>query len=149
MLSDLLLEMVNPVTLDVTLTVQQELQARLDESDRLRKQQVEQARYEAELAQRRYLRVDPENRLVADSLEALNNGGEALQAQARAQQSAQESVDLTRESYHEGSVGILQVLDAERLYQQARLGYVRAQAQRYIDTVQLFLALGGAGPNGG
>jgi len=86
---------------------------------------------------------------VADSLEALNNGDEALQAQARAQQSAQESVDLTRESYHEGSVGILQVLDAERLYQQARLGYVRAQAQRYIDTVQLFLALGGAGPNGG
>ena len=36
----------------------------------MRRQQVERARYEAELAQRRYLRVDPENRLVADSLEA-------------------------------------------------------------------------------
>jgi len=32
--------------------------------------QVERARYEAELAQRRYMRVDPDNRLVADSLEA-------------------------------------------------------------------------------
>ena len=32
--------------------------------------QVERARYEAELAQRRYLQVDPDNRLVADSLEA-------------------------------------------------------------------------------
>lgn len=46
------------------------LQARLDESDRLRKQHVERARYEAELAQRRYMRVDPENRLVADTHEA-------------------------------------------------------------------------------
>ena len=69
-LSDMLLELVNPVAFDVALTVQQELQGRLDESDRLRKQHVERARYEAELAQRRYMRVDPENRLVADTLEA-------------------------------------------------------------------------------
>jgi DNA invertase Pin-like site-specific DNA recombinase len=67
---DMLLELINPVTLDIALTVQQQLQARLDQSDRLRKQHVERARYEAELAQRRYMRVDPENRLVADSLEA-------------------------------------------------------------------------------
>jgi hypothetical protein len=51
-------------------TVQQEMQARLDEVDRLRKKQVERARYEADLCQRRYLHVDPANRLVADSLEA-------------------------------------------------------------------------------
>jgi len=51
-------------------TVQQEMQARLDEVDHLRKKQVERARYEADLAQRRYLHVDPTNRLVADSLEA-------------------------------------------------------------------------------
>jgi outer membrane protein TolC len=38
------------------------------------------------------------------------------------------------------------VLDAERQYQQSRLGYVRAVAQRYLDTVQLFLALGGSNP---
>ena len=36
----------------------------------MRRQQVERARNEAELAQRRYLRVDPDNWLVADSLEA-------------------------------------------------------------------------------
>ena len=62
--------MLNPVTLEVALMVQEELQARLGEADRLRKQQVERARYEAELAQRRFLRVDPAHRLVADSLEA-------------------------------------------------------------------------------
>ena len=32
---------------------------------------------------------------------------------------------------------------ALRLLQQARIGYVRARAQRYIDTAQLFVALGG------
>lgn len=67
---NLLMEAVTPVTLEVALAVQQELQSRLEEADRLRRQQVERARYEAELARHRYLRVDPNNRLVADSLEA-------------------------------------------------------------------------------
>ncbi|MGH9201955.1 MAG: hypothetical protein ACRD2A_12060 [Vicinamibacterales bacterium] len=72
--SDLLLDIMTPVAIDVTLAVQQELQARLDEVDRLRHEQVERAQDEAELAQRRYLRVDPDNRLVADTLAADWNG---------------------------------------------------------------------------
>jgi len=84
---------------------------------------------------------------VADSLQALDHGAEQLDAQAHAQDAASENVDLTRKSYLEGNVGVLQVLDAERQYQQARLGYVQAQSQRYFDTVQLFLALGGSGPD--
>lgn len=67
---NILLDALTPVTLEVALFVQEELQARLEEADRLRQQQVERSRYEAELARRRYLRVDPDNRLVADSLEA-------------------------------------------------------------------------------
>jgi DNA invertase Pin-like site-specific DNA recombinase len=66
----LLLEKVTPLALEVTLAVQQELQTRREEADGLRKQQVERARYEAELARARFMRVDPRNRLVADSLEA-------------------------------------------------------------------------------
>jgi len=85
---------------------------------------------------------------VADSLQALDHGAEELDAQAQAQDAARDNVDLTRKSYNEGNVGVLQVLDAERLYQQARLGFVRARAQRYMDTVTLFLALGGSGPEG-
>src|SRR5437899_5941997 len=50
--------------------VYEELHAQVQEAQRLRAQQVERARYAAELAQRRFLRVDPENRLVADVLEA-------------------------------------------------------------------------------
>jgi DNA invertase Pin-like site-specific DNA recombinase len=66
----LLLELVTPFTLEVALAVQQEMQARIEEADRLRHQQVERAGYEAELARRRYMQVDPDNRLVASSLES-------------------------------------------------------------------------------
>jgi NodT family efflux transporter outer membrane factor (OMF) lipoprotein len=83
---------------------------------------------------------------VADMLEAMDHDAEQLSAQAQAQEAAQSNLDLARASYREGNAGILQILDAERSYQQARLGYVRAVAQRYLDTVQLFLALGGTSP---
>lgn len=77
----LLIETVTPLALEVTLAVQEEIQARFDEVDRLRKKAVERARYEADAAQRRYLHVDPANRLVADSLEAdWNNKLRALNA---------------------------------------------------------------------
>ena len=84
---------------------------------------------------------------VADSLQALDHGAEQLDAQRRAEDAARDNLDLTRKSYNEGNVGILQVLDAERVYQRARLGFERARAQRYLDTAQLFLALGGSGPD--
>ncbi|MEA3102093.1 recombinase family protein [Caballeronia mineralivorans] len=80
----LLADMVTPVTLQVALAVQKELESRSGESDRLRLQAVERARYEAELARRRYMRVDPDNRLVADSLEAEWN--QALRALTAAQE---------------------------------------------------------------
>jgi hypothetical protein len=58
-IGQLLIDTVTPLALEVTLTVQQEIQTKLEEVDRLRKKQVERARYEADLAQRRYLHVDP------------------------------------------------------------------------------------------
>ena len=80
-IGELLVEIMSPLALEVALSVQDELAARADEADRLRRQQVERARYEAELAQRRYLRVDPDNRLVAATLEAeWNNKLRALDA---------------------------------------------------------------------
>jgi len=69
-IGELLLEMVQPVTLELAFAVQAELQARSDEVDQLRRQQVERARYEADVARSRFMQVDPNNRLVADALEA-------------------------------------------------------------------------------
>lgn len=63
-LGALAVEKFAPAAIELALAVQQELEARWDEADALRRQQVERARYEAELARRRYLQVDPANRLV-------------------------------------------------------------------------------------
>jgi len=69
-ISKLLIESVTPLTLEVALEVHRELETRFNEADKLRKQQVERAEYEANLARRRFMQVDPDNRLVADTLEA-------------------------------------------------------------------------------
>jgi hypothetical protein len=83
--SDLLLELMQPLTLEVALAVQQEVEARITETDTLRRKHVERAQYEAELARRRYMSVDPANRLVADSLEAEWNNKLHTLAEAQAQ----------------------------------------------------------------
>ena len=65
----LALEAVSPASLEVALEVFEELRARRAEIHRLHRVQVQRAREEVELAQRQFLLVRPENRLVADSLE--------------------------------------------------------------------------------
>jgi len=69
-IGDLLLATLTPLTLEVALTVQAEVEARAGEADALRRQHVQRAEQRADLARRRYLGVDPCNRLVAGSLEA-------------------------------------------------------------------------------
>ena len=69
-IAELLLAQLTPLAIDTSMQVYEELHLQAQEAQRLRDQQVERARYAAELAQRRFLRVDPENRLVADVLEA-------------------------------------------------------------------------------
>ncbi|MCZ6602152.1 MAG: recombinase family protein [Planctomycetota bacterium] len=69
-IGELLLRTVTSTVLEVALRVQQELESRREEVDRLHRQQLERTRYDAELARRRYMKVDPDNRLVADALEA-------------------------------------------------------------------------------
>jgi DNA invertase Pin-like site-specific DNA recombinase len=69
-ISDLLLDKVAPTALEVAVQVRDEIAARIEQADVLRGKQLERARYEADLARRRYLKVDPDNRLVADALEA-------------------------------------------------------------------------------
>lgn len=79
----LLLDTVTPLALDVALGVQAELEARAQEADQLRHSHVERARQQAQLARRRYLAVDPDNRLVADTLEA--DWNDTLRALQKAQ----------------------------------------------------------------
>jgi len=80
---------------------------------------------------------------VADSLHALELDAENLRAQADAEQSAQKSLDLVRLQYKDGAASYLQVLDATRQYQTARIGLIQARAARLSDTAALYAALGG------
>jgi hypothetical protein len=80
-ISQLLLQALTPLSLEVALTVQAEIEARAAEADAMRASHVERARHRADLARRRYLAVDPGNRLVATTLEAdWNDALRALQA---------------------------------------------------------------------
>ena len=116
-IGQLLIDTVTPMALEVTLTVQQEIQSRLDEVDRLRKKQVERARYEADLAQRRYLHVDPANRLVADSLEA--DWNDKLRALTLAQEQYEEQRKYDRTAITEQQHARIMALahDFPRLWQ--------------------------------
>jgi DNA invertase Pin-like site-specific DNA recombinase len=93
-ISDLLLELMQPMTLEVALAVQQEVEARITETDALRRKHVERAQYEAELARRRFMKVDPDHRLVADSLEAEWNN--QLRSLAEAQEQYEQQTQKQR-----------------------------------------------------
>jgi len=89
----LLIATLTPLAAEAALQVSAELRQRADEADALRAAHVERARYHADLARRRYLAVDPANRLVAGTLEA--DWNTAL----RALGDAQAAYDQAREQH--------------------------------------------------
>ena len=119
-IGELLIEVVTPVALEVALSVQQELQSRLEEADRLRQTQVERARYEAGLAERRYLRCDPDNRLVADSLEADWNHKLRALGEAQQEYERQRQADRSLLSEEERAQIFALATDFPRLWRDAK-----------------------------
>jgi DNA invertase Pin-like site-specific DNA recombinase len=92
-IGELIVGAVTPKAIELTLAVHQEIQRRVDDTDRLRHRQVERAQYEVDLARQRYLHVDPANRLVADSLETDWNAKLRLLEQARDDYQRQRTAD--------------------------------------------------------
>jgi DNA invertase Pin-like site-specific DNA recombinase len=90
-----LVETVTPVKLELALAVQQEIEQREAETGRLYQMQVERSRYQAALAERRYKAVDPDNRLVAGTLEAEWNGKLGLVREAEQEYERLRSVRQT------------------------------------------------------
>jgi DNA invertase Pin-like site-specific DNA recombinase len=68
-IGELIAAEMTPAAVELALEIRKEIEARHDEADRLRCRAVERAQFEADLAQRRFMLVDPNNRLVADTLE--------------------------------------------------------------------------------
>jgi DNA invertase Pin-like site-specific DNA recombinase len=116
-ISRLLVETMTPMALEVALSVQQEIQSRVEEADRLRRTQVERARYEVRLAQRRYMQVDPDNRLVAATLEAdWNNKLRAL-ADAEQEYERQRQADIAQVDAQQREQIMALARDFPRLWQ--------------------------------
>jgi outer membrane protein TolC len=80
---------------------------------------------------------------VADSLQAINHDAEENLAQEDALHAAETSLRLNQQAYAQGENSILQVLETERAYEQALLGQIKVKTAQYLDTVQLYVALGG------
>jgi len=66
----LVAEKMTPAAVELALEIRKEIEARYDEADQLRSRAIERAQVDGDLAQRRFMMVDPANRLVADTLEA-------------------------------------------------------------------------------
>ena len=79
----LVAERMTPAAVELALEIRKEIEARHEEADQLRCRAIQRAQIEADLAQRRFMLVDPNNRLVADSLEAEWNDKLRALAQAR------------------------------------------------------------------
>ncbi len=89
-IGELLVELMTPLTLDMALQVQDELAARAGEADLWRAQRVQRAREEADLARQRFMQTHPDNRMVANVLEAEWN------AKLRALDEAQRELECSR-----------------------------------------------------
>jgi hypothetical protein len=94
----------SPMAIELALAIWEEIRQRQHETDRLRRQHVERAQYEADLARRRYMQVDPSNRLVANSLEAewnnklraLSDAQEQYEQHKRADEATGRQIDRDR-----------------------------------------------------
>jgi NodT family efflux transporter outer membrane factor (OMF) lipoprotein len=79
---------------------------------------------------------------VADALQGLASDDETLKADLDAQALAQKNLDNARFAYANGGTNLLDVTDAQRGLNRARMAYAQAQGRRLADVVRLYLATG-------
>jgi NodT family efflux transporter outer membrane factor (OMF) lipoprotein len=80
---------------------------------------------------------------VADVLRGLDHNAHALTATTAAAISAQETLGLVQKRYAMGAANYLEVLTAQQVVESSRMDLCAAQAQRLIDTVTFYSAMGG------
>ena len=80
---------------------------------------------------------------VANLLAALDTDARSLAASREAADITTRSLDLSRKSYQIGNTGVLQVLEASRANERARLALVDAQGRQALDIARLYVATAG------
>lgn len=82
-------------------------------------------------------------RQVADAIQSLNYDTELLKAEKKSVDILDKSLLLQQQRLSVGVINRIQLLDMMRQKEQTQFNYVTAKAQRYFDTAQLFIVLGG------
>lgn len=95
---ELFLEVVNPETLDLSLTFEEQLNQENIQAEESWQKKLRRLEYEANLARRRYEQVDPDNRLVAQTLETEWNQKLVALEEAHRAYTAQKTAPLKRQS---------------------------------------------------
>lgn len=79
---------------------------------------------------------------VADALQAIATAEETIEAYRRTEQSASESLRLSRIALREGGGTLLDVIQAQRDNNQASAARIRAEGERLTQIIRLFAATG-------
>lgn len=82
-------------------------------------------------------------REVNDALVNLRQNTEREAALNRSQEAAKKALDVSENRYQSGYSAYLDVLDAQRVYNDAALAFIQSRQARLVATVDLFKALGG------
>ena len=80
---------------------------------------------------------------VGNLLSALDNDRKSLAAAQDSAQLASRSLDLSRKSFKVGNSGVLQVLEASRTNQRAKLTLQDAQTRQFVNVARLYVATAG------
>lgn len=80
---------------------------------------------------------------VSGLLSALETDQASLDTQSRSAEVAGRSLYLSRRSFQVGNSGILQVLDASRAYQRAKIAFLAARSHQYLNVARLHAATAG------
>jgi len=80
---------------------------------------------------------------MADILRALDNDAQTLSALASVDEATQAALESVERQYTLGAVGYLQVLAARKQSRQAQINLIAARAQRLLDSVWYYQAVGG------
>lgn len=80
---------------------------------------------------------------VADALKAIEYDAKMLKLAVKQERAAAKNVEILQKNLKLGFASQVETIQAEQLYQQALANLAQSQANRYMDTVGLFQALGG------
>ncbi|HSI38433.1 MAG TPA: efflux transporter outer membrane subunit [Methylotenera sp.] len=82
-------------------------------------------------------------REVNDALVNLRQNAEREAALNRGQEAAKKALEVSENRYKSGYSAYLDVLDAQRVYNETALAFIQSRQARLVATVELFKALGG------